>query len=131
MATVFREPNQVKWIGVRPGHNGEQVLEGFIAGAINFTAIYTVPANKMFMMTYAALSNTLNIGGNAYLCIYDDTPAIWRVLFGRLNIVNVPGRGCIATFNPPIELPEGYSVRVYQSALIGTIGSVHGFVIDV
>ena len=130
MATVFREPNQVKWVGVRPGHNGEQILEGIIVGAINFTAIYTVPADKMFFMTYAALSNILNIGGNAYLCIYDDTPAIWRVLFGFLNILNVPAPGPVATFNPPIELAAGYSIRVYQSALIGAIASVHGWVSD-
>ena len=125
---MFREPNQVKWQGSRPGHNGTQVLEGAIIGAINFTILYTVPVGTRFFMTYAGLSNYLNIGGNRHLCIYDAGGVIWRVLFGSMNVVNVPSSPVTATFNPPIELAAAFSIRVYQQALMGTIASVHGWV---
>jgi len=59
---TFREPNQVKWVGVLPGHNGEQVIAQAVAD--NSTVIaYTVPAGKILLLSHFTSCVFNNAGG--------------------------------------------------------------------
>ena len=112
----FREENHVKWMGVRPGHDGAQVLER--ASANNgVTILYTVPAGSTFYLCHAWLDVDAVAAGSVNLSIYNDVPAIWRLLY----VSSVPittnrliGEG---SFFPPIELPAAYSIRVESTVL--------------
>jgi len=113
----FREPNQVKWQGVRPGHNGTQVIaENY---AINARLpIYTVLAGETFYLcslgmacaTFAAGTGTAGVetGGGVVLAhlLYDN-----YVAGSNLFTKNV-------SFWPPLEVPALYDVFVYSSALV-------------
>jgi len=71
----FREPNQVRRVGVRPAHDGTQVLER--GSADNATVVlYTVPAGKVFYLCHAWLNVQGVAAGSVYLAIYDGVPAV-------------------------------------------------------
>lgn len=126
----FREPNQVKWVGVRPGHNGEQVLEYAIAQ--NSTPIlYTVPAGKVFYLCGYSLNTWDTVGvATLRLVIYDDTPAAWKYLQYLISSAN-SGQSITKSYWPPLEIPSGYSVRLESAVATATVrGSIHGWVED-
>jgi len=124
----FREPNQVKWQGSRPGHNGTQVIEGEPIAALNWSTVYLVPAGVTFYMTFASLSHYNIITAFMYLAIWDAGPALWRTIFGLGHPVNTSVLGMSSNFWPPIELAPGYSVQVYQNVNNAVVGSVHGWI---
>ena len=124
----FREPNQVKWQGLRPGHNGTQVIEGEPIAALNWSTVYLVPAGVTFYMTFASLSCCGLIAANMYLAIWDAGPALWRTIFGLGHPVNTSVLGMSSNFWPPIELAPGYSVQVFQNVNNAVVGSVHGWI---
>ena len=124
----FREPNQVKWMGTRPGHNGEQVIENNTAN--NATAIvYTVPAGKTLFLTTAVLAGFGTAASiNNFGSIYDSTPAQWREI-GRLPVFANGGTAYAASFNPPLEVPTGYTVRITSGvASCWAYLTIHGWV---
>ena len=124
----FREPNQVQWQGVRPGHNGTQVLESFSTALVVPTPFYTVPAGKTFFLTYAGLFQSINITGRLILDIYTDAPAYWRRLLTGLSLLNQISLAINVSYWPPIEVPAGYIFYVEQSAIAGVLAVIHGWV---
>jgi len=76
----FREPNQVKWVGVRPGHNGTQIIRS--QGADNATVeLYLVPVGQTFYLCSASLGYRLVVDGYVKLFINDLVPAQWFLCF--------------------------------------------------
>ena len=129
MATVHREPNQVKWIGVRPGHNGDQVLENDTAINVLKT-IYTVPADKLLFLFAYDIGVYSGAAATAYFYIYDDTPAIFKSLAVRPVTANTAVSSSQGLW-VPIEIPEGYSLRLITSvAGCAIYVSIHGILID-
>ena len=130
MATVHREPNQVKWIGVRPGHNGIEILES--GNVDNGTdVVYTVPADKLFLwfgwnaiMISNAYSSACSIG------IFNAVPVLVRNIqtFGTgANMATALSK----SYWPPLEVAEGFSIRFVSTAAGRTLdGSIHGIEID-
>ena len=111
MAMNFREPNQVLWRGVRPGHNGIQV---FGAGTATETAIdvYEVTAGKTLYLTYMQL-NCNNSAGIHYgdLRWTDDSNVLQNILI--LHQFDGAGQLSNAVALPfPIEIPAGHKIRV-------------------
>ena len=124
----FREPNQVKWVGSRPGHNGTQVL---VQGAAenNTHTFYTVPVGQTFYWTFAAISYVGLAAGAVSLTIYDNLAAFVCYVAGDILVaaVNTPGRA----FNmcPPLEIPAGYTIRLTSGAIGLRIRCIiHGWV---
>ena len=130
MATVHREPNQVKWIGVRPGHNGEQILEHNQASN-NTVIIYTVPADKLLLIFdyFISLYGAVNVQGT--LALYTDVPALWKYLYDGAvranNDISIAHNYGII----PVELPAGYSIRITSTAVAAVTAGIHGILIDV
>ena len=127
--TVHREPNRVKWIGVRPGHEGEQILEHGTAN--NATVIiYTVPADKLLLLYGFSYNVSGTGGGIGYLSIYTAVPAVHRhLVYGNFSANTTIGFS--RNYSIPIEIVAGYSVRVLSPAVTMYVGvSIDGILID-
>ena len=129
MAILHREPNQVKWIGVRPGHNGEQVIEGDTAVNVLKT-IYTVPADKILLLNNYVATIYCAAGGNGSVMIYNAVPALYRTLVLMPATANDNGFVSVS-FPMPIELSEGFSIRALTTAAnIDLWVTINGILID-
>jgi len=107
---MFREPNQVKWQGVRPGHNGKQVYWNTSTFAIGELVIVPASATlRRFITYYDMMLNPTGIC-IAQLRVYTDGDVlVWT--FGHIrNIVNGTSGDKTGTFNPPFELPIGWYI---------------------
>ena len=125
---MFREPNQIKWLGTRPGHNGTQVLEDNTVN--NGTVVlYTVAAGEIFYWCGWNINvRAPAYASNTYLEVYDDVPALWKEIQRGgtgANQVNLLSK----SYWPPLEIPAGYSVRI-RSTIAGHAinASIHGWV---
>lgn len=123
----FREPNQVKWQGMRPGHNGTQII-GYKAIINNIADVYVATGVKVAEITYMGLSaNSGANAGIATLQLWDDGPAYLNTLM----IIQLPVTSFehLAVGLPyPVELLEDWSVRVYSgAALLDARGCVLGW----
>ena len=124
----FREPNQVKWQGSRPGHNGDQVLEdGSVSNGE--LAIYTVPAGQRAFITGITFHSDASGGaGSGAIRIYNAVPALVCNLFYTTQRDAGPINDT-GNFWPPIELPAAWSIRVWSNnAVITAYGAIHGWV---
>jgi len=124
----FREPNRVKWVGTRPGHDGTQVLEyGDAAGAI--VIVYTVPAGKTLYLCDATMMYATLAAGDGWAEISTAVPVTVTYLFRDILIAGIAVFTKQATYWPPIEIPSGYLIRVRSSAAGLTARlMVHGWV---
>jgi len=124
----FREPNQVKWVGVRPGHNGTQIIRS--QGADNATVeLYLVPVGQTFYLCSASLGYRLVVDGYVKLFINDLVPAQWFLCFEDVLLALSPAQTVTDSYWPPIEVPAGYTFYI-QSAGAGlqAWGQIHGWV---
>jgi hypothetical protein len=125
---TFRERNMMKWVGVRPAHNGEQVLKtDSAAGAI--TALYTVPAGGVFYLTFASLVVAAGAAGWCRLYIEDDVGATQIVLLGALMAANDEMVSSSVSFTYPIECLEDWVINVRSNAVgLNCIGNIAGWI---
>lgn len=129
--TYHREPNMVQWVGVRPAHNGVQVLvrESVAAGS---ATIYTVAAGYVLLLYDAVLWSAAQVTGLGYLTVWNATPALVCALCGLRSQLNtsLPGHSFHTAL--PIELVEGWSVRVTSTGVAHTVyGEIHGVLVPV
>lgn len=124
----YREPNQVKWVGVRPGHKGEQVLEDLFSNVAGDVLIYTVPAGKTLFLTNIFLGMWANISGIIGLSIFDTTPVRWKWLCVGIQIVTDNLIPINKSYYPPIEIPSGYHIYRYSANADTSIACIHGWV---
>jgi len=110
----FREPNQVKWVGSRPGHNGTQ-WTGTNEASGN-TVVVPVPGafTTLYLCTAIIAHNSgLPASGIFWL----ETGG--GVLVLTLASTHITAEGSFAhstTFWPPLEVPSGYVFKVSSTA---------------
>ena len=114
-AMKFREPNQVKWVGIRPAHNGTQILAKANADNGN-TVVYTVPTGKTLYLVHIAVGIYTNVTGDWYVTIRDSSAVELIYPHIGVNIANQPAEHAVATYWPPIEMSAGYDVMVHSGA---------------
>lgn len=107
----FRESNQALWRGVRPGHNGVQVVAN--NNANNDTIeIYTVSIGKILYLTTLSWGTDPNAEGRGLIRVRNTTDVL------QYDIVDIYSRGanpCFSgsiPFNPPLEIPERWDIVV-------------------
>ena len=129
MATVHREPNMVKWVGIRPGHNGEQVIE-FASGANVQTTVYLVPATKLFLWYGWRLTIRGAAISTGQLEIWSAVPALKHTIIHIYTQANV-AYSAGDRFDPPLELSAGESIRMITLAagVVMNVG-IDGILID-
>ena len=127
MATVHREPNQVKWIGVRPGHNGEQILIN-IDTAVT-AVIYTVPADKLLFIFNYSYSCASNAAAWAFVQLRNALDVVYYTLGQSASSAGACAPVVSANLWVPIEVPAGYDL--YLTTAGTSRGGIHGILIDV
>jgi len=123
----FREPNQVKWIGVRPAHRGTQIIAyGSANNAI--VILYTVTTGKtLFLSSWSCQisATAVPVACGFYLRDAGDVEA---TLFLYLNMVSIGQLTETWQDCYPIEIPADYDL-VLKTGDPGAIirGSFHGW----
>lgn len=110
-----REQNMERWVGVRPGHNGEQIA-AYYGVTDATTAVYTVPDGKtLFLVTaLAAFDNWSAAARSGSAVLYTDAAAAVWFLAGWRFVANGNDQVPIH-FNPPMEIPEKYYFTLISS----------------
>lgn len=112
----FREPNQVLWQGVRPAHDGTQVLKRALASN-NIAIVYTVPAASTFYLCHAVIGYSGMAAGLATSEIQNAVPAREINIFYDMMLAASEGVTKHAFFWPPIEMLTGWRVTVSSNAV--------------
>lgn len=107
----FRQGNRARWVGVQPGHDGEQVWSN--GGVDNGTAIvYTVPAGKVFMWTGYEISISVTaLAGWYNFMEYSAVPALEKSIIS-LYLPAASNIVVTKSYWPPVEVPAGKSFRI-------------------
>jgi len=130
--TEHREPNMVKWIGVRPGHNGEQDYLYVTRDGLGSADSGAIAAGKVFCITYLYHTGSLSADAEsaASVNIYAPGP----VAVGNISMLRFEKAGQLvhsAGLFFPIEVPADSWIRlsVDHANLESTFGAV-GFLQD-
>lgn len=117
MADVgYREPNQVKWYGWRPGIRGTHIIRAGRHQGLGDTDVYTISAGVTFFLTGFSYSiNYSNVGSQGIIDIYDDAGLTWKRLWSMKQDATGELIGSLGLFFP-IEVPAAYTFRVRSFA---------------
>ena len=107
----FREPNMARWVGVRPGHDGQQLVVLGSATNVQTTIVYTVPAGNLLLLCGIVLSahgaavnlSDLYVRNSADVLQYYMWEHYWPSDYGF---------AWAHSYYPPIEIPAGWDVVV-------------------
>jgi len=113
-AMAFREPNQVKWVGIRPAHNGEQVAKSN-AATNGTTIIHTVTATKTLYLCTSTLTYWGAVGSGQIKVRNAADVDQYILVIGGLITAAGAFFGLSIPFNPPLEIPAGWDVVVLSS----------------
>ena len=111
----FREPNQVKWMGLRPGHNGTQV-RGYISVDNADAIVYTVPADKTFYLCSLTLGYLALAAGVAEISLRNAADAFLCNFLRDVIVATSSGRSQSLTFWPPMEITSLYDIFIKSNA---------------
>jgi len=126
-AMSFREPNEVKWVGVRPAHKGTQIFKDATAEN-GITVIHTVSSGKTLYLCEVMLRCIYNVTGWGQLYVQDNNDIFVRDLCLINPIANTIKPTDHNHFWPPVEIPSAYDICV-QSNAAGLIarGAIFGW----
>ena len=124
----FREPNQVRWVGSRPAHNGTQLTAVKVVTDAEGT-IYTVPVGETLFLCSMNAVIPVVAAGTVFMNIYTDAAAVY--FYGMQESILAAQGGIYRyfTFWPPMELPSSYYIRIGSGAAGLTVrASIFGWV---
>lgn len=123
----WRELNQVKWVGVRPGHNGTQVLkENYVSNAT--LVLHTVTAGKTLYLCSAYASYYISATGIIGRLFVRDVADFTVYSFSICNSGALGQMESTPSYNPPIEIPAGYDICLISGAASMVIrAGIHGW----
>ncbi len=106
---LFREANEVKWVGVRPAHKGTQVTKETLAN--NATVIlHTVTSGKTLFLNLLAGSVRWEGSGRGRIGVRDGSDVVQYYIFEALKGSAQDTIPFIIPFNIPLEIPAGWDV---------------------
>ena len=127
-AMTYREDNKVLWRGVRPAHNGTQVLK-YIPASNAVVLLHTVTAGKILYLNALILScyTAQPASFVGYMTVHDELDNLQYYFF----LFRCPGDGCVngsLGFPFPLEIPEGWRINVLSNAALSySTGFIHGY----
>jgi len=123
----FREPNYALRVGIRPGHDGTQVVATETCD--NSTVIvYTVTSGKVLYLCEGMLSIPSLVTGKAVLALRDTGDNFWRSLCRIRAAAATTVQANHVNFWPPLEVPSGYDIYITSTQPGLTIlGEIHGW----
>jgi len=123
----FREPNQAKWQGTRPGHNGDQVLETGANNAVAVNLVYTVAPGAVLFLTHIGVGAVQGGANILTVHIYDNTPvSVESLMYCTIN-PTISNSYFSDRYWPPIEIPADYSIRVEATVALWYSWVIHGW----
>ena len=123
----FREPNQVKWIGSRPGHNGVQVYYDHNTSVIGELLLVPASVTLRRYLTYYDVTLNEAVASWAQLRVYNGLDVLQWSFASIRNGVNAGTGAKVGCFNPPFELPVGWYIVTYLSAIVTFEASILGW----
>ena len=119
-AMSFREPNEVKWVGVRPAHKGTQKLIRKV-GVTADIEVYSVPADTTFYMTSMFVNLKAPNGDERVTIRIRDTADNTIHIPLQINTA-VAGQEVVSrNFYPPVEVPSGYDIYIDVAGTAPTV----------
>jgi len=124
---TFREPNEVRWVGTRPGHRGTQIRKSETA---NNTAVilHTVSDGFKFYLCDVSIGFNDTILGVAVILVRNIADV---TVFQLLTMRTEAGKlmpAVAAQYWPPIEIPEKWDICVASYSVgLSTVGFCHGW----
>jgi hypothetical protein len=110
----YQEANQIKWVGVRPAHNGTQVIiEGTVANGNN--ELYAVPATATLLLDFFTIDYYAGAIGSNMWAEIRNAADVHQYYLGRHDSNRITD-GCKASnLWPPLEIPAGYDINLFSS----------------
>ena len=111
----FREPNQVKWVGVRPGHRGTQITGHNVSAGV-IVDVLQVTAGKKGYITEITIGLNMGAAGASLVYWTDSANAIQETLFevslaGATFVLGIPIK-----YWPPLEIGDNHKIRALSAA---------------
>jgi hypothetical protein len=126
-AMAFREPNEVRWVGVRPAHKGTQI-KGSGAASGNTVDVLQISSGKKGFITTIFFSvdrDTADARGSVYHTNSANT--VLHTFISRV-VRGVYSDMVVMHFNPPYELGSSDKIRVTSEAVgFGSFASAVGW----
>jgi len=127
MAMKFREPNEVRWVGVRPAHKGTQIIKQDSVANGN-VVIYTVPSGKTLYLCEATILTDSQVTGNIGLLLRNASDIAVRYICYVAAQANATIKADHNHFWPPMEIQAGFNFLLLSSAAGLTVyGSIFGW----
>ena len=126
-AMSFREPNEIRWIGVRPAHKGTQVIKDGTANN-NTVIIHTVSTGKTFYLTFFRHdADFITATSYATLFVRDDSDVTQYALSHYQGRVSGTFGKAVGLYFP-IEIPAGWDICVTTSSTdVRSRATIHGW----
>lgn len=121
-----REDNMARWSGVRPAHRGTQIAKS-LNNVVNTTStLHTVTAGKVLYLCSWSLQTYGAAAPWELALLVRDTGDVLQYEICRISINTAnSSRGSAGQFWPPLEIPAGYDVCVWDSTAASWS---HGFI---
>jgi len=108
---TFREPNQVRWVGVRPAHRGTQIIKSQQDIGTAGVILHTVSDDVCFYLTQWSFSWYTAALGNARFLVRNAADVIqYYISYGAVH-ANYNGR-VTGNFWPPLEISEKWDLWI-------------------
>jgi len=119
----FREKNDVRWVGTRPGHNGLQLIGN--GAAIDDTVdVMQVDAGYVGYITEITISVDNRADGSVWVYWTDEANAIQKILFYTRTLATSPIIYCPIKYWPPLEIGDNHKIRCKSDQALLTIYAV-------
>ena len=124
---TFREPNQVRWGGFRPGHRGTQVLVDINVTDGTAVLIDGTQATITYLTDWSlGIIRNVDCVGQLFITTNGDVHVAYLAFVS--SFTSDPGGVTSQALMYPIEIPAGYKVKVYSSGAGATVrGYIHGW----
>jgi len=123
MAMHFREPNEVRWVGVRPAHKGTQISssDSVSNGTID---LYVNNSGNVSFVHYIGLSTNSEGAGKAGSLLWTNSNNVTQSVLIRHKYQAAGQMANYVSLHYPLELPNGHKLRVLSdNAGLGAVGS--------
>lgn len=126
----YREANHMLWRGVRPAHDGTQIIELNAQVGVGNSIVYTIGAGVNLYLTYLELTSRCSAAApcGCWLGAYTAAPALWKYLL--YQYYDLAGQQSIFSgLFYPVEIPASHTIRVESNhANLDVRAVIHGWI---
>jgi len=110
-AMSYREDNKVLWRGVRPAHNGTQLI-GYGTATNNTVDVLQVTAGKKGFITELNIAFSFTVAGTGYVYWTDSLNAVIESLYVISTVAMSLVMAIPVKYWPPLEIGSSDKIRI-------------------